>query len=108
MASRLNSKQAHLNYVQKEIFIPQNEVQMCPCGREYSLFLTLSPRQPQISAEDANEVEVAIMKPTWEREAGYIIKLMNPDEVRGPFGLSIRSFIFAQQGYLGVVDTEDK
>lgn len=53
-------------------------------------------------------MEVDIMEPTWEQEAGYIIKQMNPDEVRGLFGLSVRSFIFAQQGYLGVVDTEDK
>lgn len=70
--------------------------------------LSLSPGQPQISAEEANDVEVDIMEPTWEQEAGYIIKQINPDEVRGLFGLTVRSFIFAQQGYLGVVDTEDK
>lgn len=83
MASRLNSKQAHLNYVQKEIFLPQNEVQVCPCGREYSLCLMLSPRQPQISAEDANEVEVAIMEPTWERKQDISLSLRILMKLRG-------------------------
>ena len=70
--------------------------------------LRLSPVHLQISAEEANDVEVAIMEPTWQQEAGYITKHMNPDAVRGPFGLGVRSFIFVQQHYLGAVDREDK